>query len=118
MQQNQQSQSNMIKNPKTTIPKTPSMNDRDFLNDMLSTEKYLTDSYCTALNEMSHEALYQDIRQIFNETQDCQRQLFNLMYKNGWYKLEAEDAQKVEQKHQQFYNYTTTQFPTHDHMLQ
>ncbi|WP_078544137.1 spore coat protein [Litchfieldia alkalitelluris] len=117
MQQNQNS--SMIKNPKSTVPKTPDMNDRDFLNDMLATEKYMTDAYCTALNEMSHEALYQDVRQIFNETQDCQRQLFNLMYKNGWYKLEAEEPQKVQKKQQQFYNYTTTQFPNHGNgMLQ
>jgi spore coat protein CotF len=112
---NQQNQSpNQIKNPKTKVPKTPQMNDRDFLNDMLATEKYMTDSYSTALNEASHESLYQDLRTIFNETQDCQRELFNLMYENGWYKLEAEDQQKVQQKHQQFYNYTTTQFPDHN----
>ncbi|MFT4412911.1 spore coat protein [Fredinandcohnia humi] len=110
MNQNQ----NQVKNPKTTVPKTPAMNDRDFLNDMLATEKYLTAAYSTALNEMSHDGLYQDIRAIFNETQDCQRELYNLMFKNGWYKLEKEDSQKVQQKLQQFYNYTTTQFPNHN----
>lgn len=112
MQQNQNA--NQVKNQKTTVPKTPQMNDRDFLNDMLATEKYMTSAYCTALHEASHEGLYQDIQAIFNETQDFQRELFNLMFKNGWYKLEEAEQQKVQQKQQQFYNYTTTQFPTHN----
>lgn len=110
---NQNQNASQIANPKTKVPKTPQMNDRDFTNDMLATEKYMTDSYCTALNEASHEGLYLELRAIFNETQDCQRELYNLMFKNGWYKLEAADQQKIQQKHQQFYNYTTTQFPNH-----
>jgi spore coat protein CotF len=116
--QNQNSQNQTIQNPKTKLDKTPQMNDRDFSNDLLSTEKYMTNSYNTALNEASHEALYQDILAIFTETQNEQRQLFNLMFKNGWYKLEQEDQQKLQQKHQQFQNYTTTQFPYGGQQLQ
>ena len=52
MQQNHQK----IQNPQTQVPQTPQMNDRDLVNDVLSMEKYMTDSYCTALNEASHEA--------------------------------------------------------------
>lgn len=102
---------NKIQNPKTQVPKTPQMNDRDFCNDILATEKHLTDAYTTALNEASHQALYNDIKTILSETQDCQRNLFNVMFQNGWYKFEAEEQQKLQQKYQQFYNYTTTQFP-------
>lgn len=107
MNQNQ----NKIQNPKTQVPKTPQMNDRDYCNDILASEKYLTDAYSTALNEASHQALYEDIKMITNETQDCARNLFNVMFKNGWYKFEAEDQQALQQTYQQFYNYTTTQFP-------
>ena len=59
MNQNQNSnQSQTIANPKTQqLNKTPQMNDRDFLNDLLTTEKYMTDGYNTFLNEASHEAL-------------------------------------------------------------
>ncbi|MDX8365978.1 spore coat protein [Cytobacillus sp. Hm23] len=101
---------NKIQNPKTPIPQTPEMNERDFLNDMLATEKYMTDSYCTALNEASHQALYQDIQNVFNETQNCQRQLYNLMFQKGWYKIEASEQQKLQQSYQQFQGYTS-QFP-------
>ena len=114
MNQQMNQNPNQVSNPKTSVPKTPAMNDRDFINDMLATEKYMTAAYSTALNEMSHDGLYEDIRSIFNETQDCQRELYNLMFKNGWYKLEEEETQKVQQKLQQFYNYTTTQFPNNN----
>ncbi|MCT8137747.1 spore coat protein [Anaerobacillus sp. CMMVII] len=99
-----------IQNPETQVQKTPQMNDRDFINDCLATEKYLTGAYSVAMNEASHEHLYQDLNQIFNETQDCQRQLFNLMFKKGWYSFEAADQQKLNQTYQQFQGYTN-QFP-------
>ncbi|WP_075980605.1 spore coat protein [Bacillus massilinigeriensis] len=111
--QNQQSQNNQIANPQTgQLPKvkTPEMNDRDFLNDGLSTCKYLTDSLNIAIREASHDQLYSELKQILEETHNGTRELFNLMFKNGWYKLEAEDQQKIDQAYKQFSNYST-QFP-------
>ncbi|WP_071460665.1 spore coat protein [Bacillus massilinigeriensis] len=106
MPQNQQK----IQNPETKVEKNPQMNDRDFINDVLTTEKYMTGAYSTTLNELSHDSLYQDITSIFNETQDAQRSLYNLMFKKGWYSIEAADGQKLQQSHQQFQGYTS-QFP-------
>ena len=99
--------SNNIQNPETQVPQTPDMNDRDFINDVLSTEKYIASSYNIAMNEASHEALYNDISSIFQETQTCQRNLFNLMFKKGWYSFEAADQQTLTQSHQQFTGYTS-----------
>lgn len=106
MNQNQQK----IQNPETPIQKTPQMNDRDFINDILQTEKYLTGAYSIALNEASHDALYQDILAICTETQNAQRDLYNLMFKKGWYTIEAAEAQKLQQSYQQFQGYSN-QFP-------
>ncbi|HET7627374.1 MAG TPA: spore coat protein [Bacillales bacterium] len=102
---------NKIQNPVSQVPKTPQMNDRDFVNDMLLTEKYMTDGYSTALNEMSHEGLYQDIKTLFNETQDCQHQLFYLMFKKGWYSMAPAQSQHIQQDVQKFSNYAEQQFP-------
>ncbi|WP_096440737.1 spore coat protein [Alteribacter populi] len=99
-----------IENPKTQTPESPQMNDRDYINDMLSTEKYMTTAYSTALNEASHEGLYKDVQSIFNETQNCQRDLFNLMFEKGWYSFDAATQQTLDQSHQQFSGYST-QFP-------
>lgn len=90
--------------------KGPEMNDRDMLNDILSTEKYLTQAFNTAINEASNQQLYQTQLQILNELHDAQRQLFNLMHQKGWYKLDAANPNQIAQKAQQFANYRT-QFP-------
>jgi len=107
---NPQQQSNKVQNPETPIAKTPQMNERDFINDMLATEKYMTSAYNVALNEASNASFYQDILTIFTETQNCQRNLYDLMFKNGWYKLEQAEQQKIKQAYQQFSGYMT-QFP-------
>ncbi|WP_077624915.1 spore coat protein [Sediminibacillus massiliensis] len=108
----QKQQNQKVQNPETQVPKTPQMNERDFVNDVLSTEKYMTASYSVALNEASNQAFYQDLAAIFKETQDCQRNLYNLMFQKGWYSLESADLQKVQQSYQQFSGYTN-QLPPH-----
>lgn len=106
--QNQQNQK--IQNPTIEFPKTPQMNDRDFINDLLAYEKYMTAGYSVALNEASHQHLYEDLLAIFNETQNCQRSLFNTMFQKGWYSFEAESEQKIQQSYQQHLGYSN-QFP-------
>jgi spore coat protein CotF len=104
-------QAQKIKNPETSITKGPQMNDRDFVNDLLATEKYMTNSYSSALHEASHQSLHQDILAIFNETEQAQRDLYNFMFQNGWYSLEAADTQKLQQSYQQFSSYIQQQSP-------
>lgn len=94
-----------IKNHETHVPKTPQMNDRDFINDLLETEKHLTSAYSIALNEASNESFYRDLATIFKETQDCHRSLYNNMFKNGWYAFEAAQDNTVEQTYQKFSGY-------------
>ncbi|MBO9608270.1 MAG: spore coat protein [Paenibacillaceae bacterium] len=101
----------MPKKPGEPQVKGPEMNDRDRLNDILSTEKYLTAAYNVGLNEMQNPALHQTVQRVLNDVHDTQSQLFDLMFQNGWYKMKAADAQEITQAHQQFSNYRT-QFPT------
>nr|WP_263327925.1 spore coat protein [Neobacillus sp. Marseille-Q6967] len=113
MQSQQNQNPSQIANPQTgELPKvkTPDMNDRDFLNDGLSTCKYLTDSLNIAVREASHGELYNEFVQILTETHQSCRELYNLMFQHGWYKLEAEDQQKLDQAYKQFSNYSS-QFP-------
>ncbi|MFD0710846.1 spore coat protein [Paenibacillus sp. GCM10027626] len=106
-------QNNQIANPQSgQLPKVkgPEMNDRDFVNDGLATCKYITDGLNMAVKEASHEQLHNDMMQILTETHQCARDLYNLMFQNGWYKLEAEEQQKLDQTYQQFNGYSS-QFP-------
>ena len=106
-----QTASTKIQNQETQVPKTPQMSDRDFINDILTTEKYMTSSYSIALDEASHEALFDDIQKICHETQLCQRDIFNLMFKKGWYSFDAESQQTLTQSYEQFTGYKN-QFPS------
>lgn len=101
----------MPKKPGEPQVKGPEMNDRDRINDILSTEKYLSTAYGIGLNEMQNPQLHQAIQQILNDVHTSQFQLFELMFQNGWYKMKVADAQEVAQTKQQFSNYRT-QFPT------
>lgn len=104
-------QQQMIKNPEVNIQHGPQMNDRDFLNDILASEKYLTDGLNTFVREASHQFLFQDIKQILNETHDCERDLLNLMFQDGFYSFQAADQQEVQQTQQKFSNYLSQQDP-------
>jgi len=111
MMQNQNSR--IIQNPKPANEpqvKGPEMNDRDRLNDVLALEKYLTDSFNVAAREASHKALHQDVMTILNETHQMQYEIFEMMFRKGHYKLEAEEQAKLDQAFQQFSGYAS-QFP-------
>lgn len=106
---------NQIANPQSGQlgqVKGPQMNDRDFVNDGLATCKYLTDSLNIAVREASHQQLHADLVQILTETHQSARDMYNLMFQKGWYKLEAEEQQKLQQAYQQFSGYSS-QFPYH-----
>ncbi|MGE6379337.1 spore coat protein [Peribacillus muralis] len=101
---------NKVQNPESPVAKTPQMNDRDFINDMLATEKYFCNSLSVALHEMSNQALFQDIFSVSKENQEMQRELYNLMFEKGWYGLEEAQTASLSQSYQQFSGYKS-QFP-------
>lgn len=118
--QNQNQNPNTIKNPKPAYEpqvKGPEMNDRDRLNDILALEKYLTDSFNVSAREASHAGLHQDIMTVLNETHQCQYGMYELMFRKGHYKLEAEEQNKLDQSHQQFSGYSS-QFPYPSTLIQ
>src|SRR5690625_2118209 len=102
--------SGKIQNPEMQVPKTPQMSERDFLNDMLTTEKYMSHSYTYALQDASHTQLYNDLAQIAQETSNCQRDLYNVMFRKGFYSLDAANAPQLSESYTQFSGYKN-QFP-------
>lgn len=95
-----------IKNPETQVPNTPELNDKDYIELVLNDIKKLTGmGFPNALNEASNETLFNELFQMYQETQKKQRELFNLMFKKGWYTISAEQKQKLMQTYQKFQNY-------------
>ncbi len=93
---------NIVKNEEQQVPSGIEMNDRDFLYSILTVEKNMSNNYATILNEISNDNTYDELTKVFKDTQDCQRRLFNLYFKKGWYELEKADQNKVQQKFDMF----------------
>lgn len=93
---------NKVSNPKTEVPTTKQMNDKDYLSCILEAEKNIVNNYSYALNEASNDSLYEKIKQIANEASITQRNLFNLMFEKGWYSLEKAEENKINQKHSEY----------------
>ncbi len=89
---------NKVENPKTEVPSSIEMNDRDYINQILEIEKNMSVNFSIALNEASNEKLYDDLFLIFKDVKMAQRDLYNLMFKNGWYSLEKAEQQKIMEK--------------------
>src|SRR4051794_27166336 len=102
-------QSSSIQNPMTQVPESPEMNDRDILSDALSSSKALSLGYVTAMNESSHDALYQMISGFLDDTSKQQRKFYDLMFQHGWYTLTAAQGSEISQVEQQYNTYKQKQ---------
>ena len=90
---------NKIQNPKTQVEDTIEMNDENYLNDMLETEKNMSVNMTYALNEASNENLFDEIYETFNMVKESQRTLFELAFKKGWYCLEKAEENKISEEY-------------------
>lgn len=91
---------NQISNPKIEVPKGTNLNDKDYINSLLSCLKEMVKNYLVALTEVSNENLYNKYRNMFDEYSSIQRQVYELMFRKGWYSLETADTQKLDSKYQ------------------
>lgn len=90
---------NKVQNPKTEVPQTSDMNDRDFLNDILETEKNMSVNFTYALNEASNEELFEEIYNMFQNIKQAQRDIFELAFRKGWYTLEKAEISKINEEY-------------------
>lgn len=74
------------------------MEDKNFLTDILESEKNLCVNMATALNEASNETLYKRLFGMFQSISESAKVLFNIAYNNGWYTLEEAKETKINQE--------------------
>ena len=86
---------NKISNPKTEVPTGIKMNDKDYLNCLLTCLKDMTKNYTIAMTEASNESLYKSYNSTFQELIKLQRKAFELAFKKGWYSLEKAETNKI-----------------------
>lgn len=82
----------------TAVAATKNMNERDYLVDILSSEKDITKNMCVALTEASNEKLHSELKEIFDTVECLQREAYNLAWNKGWYTLEEAEATKISKK--------------------
>ena len=91
---------NEIKNVKVDVPTGISLNDKDYLNSLLSSLKEMSKNYTLSLTEASNETLYNEYKLMFNDYISMQRAVYELMFRKGWYVLEKSDSNKINNKYQ------------------
>lgn len=91
---------NQIKNPKIEVPTGTALNDKDYINSLLSCLKELCKNYTVALTEASNETLYSEYKTMFDSYSSLQRAVYELMFRKGWYILEKAETKKIDSKHQ------------------
>lgn len=97
---------NQIKNEKVEVPTGMGLNDKDYLTCLNTTLKTLSKGYVVAMTEASNKSLYEVYKNIFLEISQLQRNVFEVMFRKGWYVLEAVDSNKINSK----YNTLSTEY--------
>ena len=89
---------NKICNPKVDVPTGINLNDKDYISCLNSCLKEMTKNYVTAMTEASNEKLFEIYKRIFGEFLSLQREVYQLMFRKGWYVLEVSPTQKIMEK--------------------
>ena len=91
---------NIIQNEKTKVPTGIKLNDKDYLNCLLSCLKELVKNYSVVLTEASNQTLYNTYKIMFDKYSSLQREAYLLSFKLGWYTLEPLESNKINNKFQ------------------
>lgn len=71
------------------------MSDKEYIMDILDTEKSMSVNMTYALNEASCNNLYKNYFKMFEKINKKVKELFYLSYNLGYYKLEKEETKKI-----------------------
>lgn len=89
----------MINNKKEEVENGITLNEKDYINDLLTCLKEMTKNYSIALTEASNENLYSQYKSMFDKYSKLQREVYEIMFRKGWYTLEEVKSQKLKDKY-------------------
>ena len=81
------------------------LTEEEMLNDTLASCKNLLGLLNIYATEASNEEIEDVIEDIYLTMKDNQRNLYKVMYKKGWYKLEKQEAKKIDSAITKFSGY-------------
>ena len=80
------------------------MQEKELFKDVLSSQKFITDTYNTFTNECSTANVRDEFLSILNEEHQMQADVFDEMKKRGWYQTPQAEQQMISQAKQKFEN--------------
>lgn len=89
---------NQIFNTKVEVSKGMNLNEKDYITCLLSNLKTMSKGYALAMSEASCESLYNVYKEIFFNISTLQREVYEVMFRKGWYVLEKVDTNKINSK--------------------
>lgn len=91
-----------IKNEKESVIKSKCMSEEDILNDILMSEKNISNNYGVALNEMSNKQLFKIVFELLSESKNITRDIYNLAFEKGWYTVKTESESEITKAENKF----------------
>ena len=89
-----------IFNEEKQILENSNLNEKDYITLMLDIEKKMVKDFAVAMEEASNKELFNDYYDMFDAVINAQRDLYDVMFRKGWYTLTKEDKEKIENKFQ------------------
>ena len=80
------------------------MQDKEMLEDVLTSQKQITGLYNTYANECATTAIRDEMMNILHDEHDIQADIFMEMQKRGWYPTPMAEEQKIQSTKQKFLN--------------
>ena len=84
------------------------MTDKEIMEDILSSQKFVTDTYNTFTNECVNQQLRTDFLDILREEHNIQQAVYDQMKTRGWYSPAQAEQQKVSAAYTKFSNIQQT----------
>ena len=82
------------------------MQDKEMLEDVLTSQKQITGLYNTYANECATTASRDEMMNILHDEHDIQADIFMEMQKRGWYPTPMAEEQTIQSTKQKFLNMT------------
>ena len=89
---------NQISNLKVEVPSGITLNDKDYITCLITTLKEMAKGYTIAMTEASCESLYNSYKNNFDSIISLQRDVYELMFRKGWYVIEKSIVEKINNK--------------------
>ncbi len=80
------------------------MQEKELFDDVLSSQKFITDTYNSFTNECSTANVRDEFLRLLNEEHQMQADVFDEMKNRGWYPTPQAEQQMIAQTKQKFQN--------------